>query len=173
MISKLDIKLRTRIPPKATLLQPQPWTSQTPHNLTNLISQSELIKSRITNHLNNSLTQILNNAKHLVNGVAELAHRVIFLLNEIRSLQKANTALNKRRRAKKTRLRQGGVITARDARDELEQRNLGGSVGKEKGGNGGHEGGQRRGQRCCGVCGKPGHNARTCEKGKEESNLSE
>ena len=46
-------------------------------------------------------------------------------------------------------------------------------MGKEKGGNGGHKGGQRRGQRYCGVCGKPGHNIRICEKGKEEGNLSE
>ena len=44
------------------------------------------MKSRITNHLNNSLTQILNNAEHLVNRVAELAYCVIFLLNKIRSL---------------------------------------------------------------------------------------
>ena len=55
-----------------------------------------------------------------MNGVAELAYRAIFLLNEIRSLQKANTALNKRRRAKKTRLRQGGVIITRDVRNKLE-----------------------------------------------------
>ena len=104
MIFKLDIKLRTRIPLKTTLSQPQPWISQIPHNLINLISQSELVKSQITNYLNNSLTQILNNAEHLVNGVAELAYRVIFLLDKIRSLQKANTVLSKRWRIKKTRL---------------------------------------------------------------------
>ena len=46
-------------------------------------------------------------------------------------------------------------------------------MGKEKGGNGGHEGGQRRGQRCYGVYGKPGHNARTYKKGKKKGNLSE
>ena len=43
------------------------------------------MKSRITNYLNNSLTQILNNTEHLVNGVAELAYCAVFLLNKIRS----------------------------------------------------------------------------------------
>ena len=43
------------------------------------------MKSRITNHLNNSPIQILNNTKHLVNGVAELAYCIIFLLNKIQS----------------------------------------------------------------------------------------
>ena len=105
--------------------------------------------------------------------MAELAHRTIFLLNKIQSLQKANTALNKRRRAKKTRLHQGKAITTRDTRNKLEQKNLGRSVGKEKNKNGGHKGGQRQGQRYYSVCGKPGHNVRTCEKGKKKGNLSE
>ena len=54
-------------------------------------------------------------------------------------------ALNKRRKAKKTCLRQEGAITARDAQKELEQKNIGEQLKKEGSGNGGHGEGQRRG----------------------------
>ena len=173
VISKLDIKLRIRTPPKTTLPPTQPWISQTPHNPADLISQSEFIRSRISNHQNNSPTQILTTAKQLADGVAELAHHDILITNELRLLQKANIALNKRRKAKKTRLRQGGAVTARDAQKELEQRNIGEQLEKEGSGNGGHGEGQRRGQRRYGICGKPGHNARTCEEDKKKGNSSE
>ena len=173
VISKLDVKLRIRTPPEATLPPTQPWISQTPHNPADLISQSEFIRSRISNHQNNSPTQILTAAKQLADGVAELAHHDILVTDELRLLQKANVALSKRRRAKKTRLRQGGAITARDAQKELEQRNIGEQLKKEGSGNGGHGEGQRRGQRRCGICGKPGHNARTCEEDKKKGNSSE
>jgi len=38
--------------------------------------------------------------------------------------------------------------------------------------NGGGVGGSRTKIRCCGVCGKPGHNARTCKEAAELSDLS-
>ena len=96
--------------------------------------------------------------------MAELAHRAVLLTDELWSLRKANEALSKRRRAKKTRLRQKEAVIVRDAQEELEQRNVGERLEREGGGSGGHGEGQRRGQRRCGICGKPGHNVRTCEK---------
>ena len=173
VISKLDVKLGTRTPPEATLPQPQPWISQTPHNPTDSISQCEFVKSRISNHQNSSPTQIISAAKQLADGVAELAHRAVLITDELRSLRKANEALSKRRRAKKTRLRQKEAVIVRDAQEELEQRNVGGRLETEGSGNGGHGEGQRRGQRRCGICGKPGHNSRTCEEDREEGSSSE
>ncbi len=41
------------------------------------------------------------------------------LLAEVRTLRAANKALSKRRRAKKTRIRQGGALTIEDAQDVL------------------------------------------------------
>ena len=38
--------------------------------------------------------------------------------------------------------------------------------------NGGNARGPRTGIRCCGVCGKPGHNARTCKEAAESSDSS-
>jgi hypothetical protein len=40
---------------------------------------------------------------------------------ELRTLRAANEALSKRRRAKKNRIRQGGVLTVEDAHDILAQ----------------------------------------------------
>ena len=168
VISKLDVKLGTRTPPEATLPPTQPWTSQTPHNPTESISQSELVKARMSNHQNSSPTQILTAAKQLADGVAELAHGAVLITDELRSLRKANEALSKGRRAKKTRLRQREAVTVRDAQDELEQRGVSGRLEREEGENGSGDRGQRRGQRRCGNCGKTGHNARTCEEDRKE-----
>ena len=168
VISKLDVKLGTRTPPEATLPATQLWTSQTPHNATETISQSEFVISRISSHQNSSPTQILSAAKQLADGAATLALRVTLMSDELRSLRKANESLSKRRRAKKTRLRQGGALSARDAQEELDRRSVGGRLEREEGENGGRETSQRRGQRRCGNCGKTGHNARTCEEDRKE-----
>lgn len=49
-------------------------------------------------------------------------HRVALLEVENSSLRKANGALSKRRRAKKTRVRQGGSLTIQDAQGLLDQK---------------------------------------------------
>ena len=102
--------------------------------------------------------------------MAELAYRAVFIINKLQLLRKVNMALSKRRRAKKTRLRQKQAVTVRDARQEFEQRGVGRQLEREEGESGGREAGQRRGQRRCGNCGKTGHNIRTCEKDREEDN---
>jgi len=59
VISKLDIYIRTPIPP---ILRPGtvlPWLSQTPHNPREATSQSKLIKTRISNHQGSSLISML------------------------------------------------------------------------------------------------------------------
>src|SRR5689334_16658678 len=55
VISKLDVKLRTPSP----LLLPvdaDPWVSQTPHNPTDALSQTTLVKQRIARHQGSSPT---------------------------------------------------------------------------------------------------------------------
>ena len=41
------------------------------------------------------------------------------MIAEVRTLRKTNEALSKRRRAKKTRVRHGGVLTVEEATDIL------------------------------------------------------
>ena len=67
------------------------------------------------------LTPIFKTVASLAKGTELLAHEVTLLQAKIRSLRTANEALSKRRRAKKTRIRQGGVLTVEDAHDILSQ----------------------------------------------------
>ncbi len=84
------------------------------------------------------------------------------LLAEVRTLRKANKALSKRRRAKKTRVRQGGALTIEDAQDVLAQKEAEEQARRDKRSKGGRQNkGQSSGRRC-GTCGKTGYNARTC-----------
>ena len=86
------------------------------------------------------------------------------LQSEVSSLRKANEALSKRRRAKRTRVRLGGSLSVQDATDLLDQKAVGREVVQEIQQDSGSAAGVRTKVRCCGVCGKPGHNARTCQE---------
>jgi hypothetical protein len=84
-------------------------------------------------------------------------------------IYKANEALSKRRIAKKTRVQLGGSLAVQDAKDQLDQKAVDGEAAQEKEQNGSAARGGRTRVRCCGVCGKPGHNARTCQEAAEGS----
>jgi hypothetical protein len=99
-------------------------------------------------------------------------HRLALLEAETSKLRKANEALSKRRRAKKTRVRLGGSLTVQDAEDLLDQKAVDEQVMQENRQGGSRGGGARTKVRCCGVCGKPGHNARTCQEVVESSDSS-
>ena len=58
----------------------------------------------------------------MAKGTKILAHEITLLLAEVRILRVVNKALSKRRRAKKTRVRQGGALTVEDAQDVLAQK---------------------------------------------------
>jgi hypothetical protein len=169
VISKLDVKLRTPTPLSSRAGTPQPWVFQTPHNPREATSQSTLIKTRIANHQNSSPTSMLAAVDQLTKGTMAVMHEVALLRSEVSSLRKANEALSKRRRAKRTRVQLGGSLAVQDAKDLLEQKAVVGEVAQETQLDGGSAGGVRTRVRCCGVCGKPGHNARTCQEVVEES----
>ncbi len=73
---------------------------------------------------------------------------------------------------KKTRVRLGGSLTVQEAQDLLDQKAVGEQVIQEDRQNERGVGGARSKIRCCGVCGKPGHNARTCQEAVESSDSS-
>ena len=169
VLSKLDVKLRTPTPLNSRAATPQPWVFQTPHNPREANSQSTLIKTRIANHQNSSPTSMLTAVDQLTRGTMAVMHEVALLRSEVSSLRKANEALSKRRRAKRTRVQLGGSLAIQDAQDVLGQRAVGGEGAQETQPDGGGAGGGRTKVRCCGVCGKPGHNARTCQEAAEAS----
>jgi hypothetical protein len=172
VLSTLDVKLRTPTPPTSRPSTAQSWVFQTPHNPREAESQSTLIKTRIANHQNSSPTSILGAVDQLTKGTMAMMHQVALLRSEVSSLRKANEALSKRRRAKRTRVQLGGSLTVQDAKDLLDQKAVVGEVVQETQPDSGGTGGVRTKVRCCGVCGKPGHNVRTCQEVAESSDSS-
>ena len=164
VLSKLDVKLRTPTPLNSRAATPQPWVFQTPQNPREATSQSTLIKTRIANHQGSSPTPMLAAVDQLTKGTMAVMHQVALLRSEVSSLRKANEALSKRRRAKRTRVQLGGSLTVQSAQEALGQGDVGGEGVQEMQPEGSGAGGGRTKVRCCGVCGKPGHNSRTCQE---------
>ena len=169
IISKLDVKLRTPTPTGPPSADTDPWVSQTPHNPTEALSQTTLVKDRIACHQGSSPTPIFETVASLAKGTERLAHEVTLLSAEVRTLRAANEALSKRRRAKKTRVRQGGALTVEDAQDVLAQKDAEEQIRRDKHSREGRENEGQSSRRCCGTCGKTGHNARTCQEAVDTS----
>ena len=68
VLSKLDVKIQYQTPLSPSLPASQTWISQTPHNPTETICQSDYLKSRISNHQGSSPTQIFRAANQLADG---------------------------------------------------------------------------------------------------------
>jgi len=98
----------------------------------------------------------------MAKGLEAITHLVTLLIAKNHNLQKANKALSKHRRAKKTRVHQGGALTIEDAYNLLAQKEAEKQVERNRRKNGGSDGeGPATIQRCSN-CGEPGHNTRTC-----------
>lgn len=90
-------------------------------------------------------------------------HEVALLGAENETLREANSSLEKRRKAKKTRLRQGGTLRIGEAQDLLDQKDVDMQLGEETRTRGGCAMRMQPRERRCGTCGNTGHNARTCK----------
>jgi hypothetical protein len=60
----------------------------------------------------------------MVKGITTLMHQIVLMKDRIRDLEEANYTLSKCHREKKTRIRQGGSLTVRDAQDVIDQRDV-------------------------------------------------
>jgi len=130
-----------------------------------------LVKTRIQDHQGSSPTSIFSAVKQMAKGMEAIAHQNTLVMAENYNLRKANEALSKRRRAKKTHVCEGGALTAEDGRDILAQKEVEKQVARERRENWGGDGERLATARRCGNCGKPGHNARTCQVKAEISNV--
>ena len=106
----------------------------------------------------------------LTKGTMAVMHKVALLRSEVSLLCKANEALSKCRRAKKTRVQLGGSLAVQDAKDQLGQKAVGREGAQEMQPDGGGAGGGCTRVQSCGMCGKPGYNACTCQEVAEGSN---
>jgi len=173
VISKLDVKLRTLIPTSPPSANTNLWVSQTPHNPTEALSQTTLVRDRIARHQGSSPTPLFQTVASLAKGTERLAHELTLVNAELRTLRAANEALSKRRRAKKNRIRQGGALTVEDAHNIMAQDEVNEQIRRDR-----RSGGVNREEgistaRRCGTCGKTGHNARTCQEVIDTPSASE
>lgn len=97
-------------------------------------------------------------------GMSKMAHKLVLLEAELQDVRTANEVLSKRRRAKKTRLRQGESLSFQEAEDLAAAEEVNTQINTEVKDNMSRtkEGDLRL--RRCGNCGNSGHNARTCKK---------
>jgi hypothetical protein len=173
VISKLDVKLRTPTPSRPSTADANLWVSQTPHNPTEALSQTTLVRNRIACHQGSSPTPLFETVAALAKGTERMAYEMTLLSAEVRTLRAANEALSKRRRAKKARIRQGGALIVEDAQDILAQEDVDEQVRRDiRTAGGSRKEGQLSGRHCR-ICGKAGHNARTCQKAIDISSSSD
>ena len=173
MISKLDVHLHTPTPSNSRSNTDHECESQTPSNSQQTRSQSTLIKNRISNHQGSSSTPILDAVDQLAKGTEVMAHSLTLMSEQIYTLQDANMALAKRRRALKTRVQQGGALSLEESKAFIASKADGKRLASVEGENGGPSKQAKTISRRCGVCGETGHNARTCSKDAESSSESE
>ncbi|APA13448.1 hypothetical protein SS1G_07940 [Sclerotinia sclerotiorum 1980 UF-70] len=93
VLSKLDIRIHTPTPPPFDL---DLWISQILHNPIEALSQSTLVKSRISRHQSSSFTPIFETVLALAKGTERLAYENTLLSAENHTLRKANEALFER-----------------------------------------------------------------------------
>lgn len=79
-----------------------------------------------------SLIPIFKTVATLAKGIEILVYENRLLATEKRNLRKANEALSRRRRAKKTRIRQGGALTVEDAHDIMAQGEMDAQIHRER-----------------------------------------
>ena len=89
-------------------------------------------------------------------------HQLALLKAENQILRQGIEDLSKRRRAKKTRLRQGGSLSQQEAQELQDDRDIAQQVKQETQASSGRKPREETRGRSCSNCHKTGHNARTC-----------
>jgi hypothetical protein len=164
VISKLDVQLRTPTPPGDNISQAQPWTPKTPRTVTETTSHSEYLERRIRRHHSSSPESILEAMQCLTKAVMKKMHKIELIEAENRELREANAVLSRRKRGKRTRLQDSGNMTVGIGQDQIDQIDVDTQVVAELSRSRGRGKSVGPGVRRCGVCGKTGHNARTCQE---------
>jgi uncharacterized protein YigA (DUF484 family) len=157
------VQLRTPTPPGEVSQPSTPWVSKTPKTANEAQSQSEYLERRIRRHKSSSPESIIEALKPNTKATKAVMHEVVLLRSELRNLRDANEILSRRRRTKRTRLQKGGVMTVQEASQVIDQMDVDTQVAAESSRSGGQGRSARPGGRRCGVCGKVGHNVRTCQ----------
>jgi hypothetical protein len=163
VISQLDIRLSTPTPPTTSSGLPSVWEPKTPHNLVETQSQTTYVKERIVRHQNSSPTSLLSSIDQFAKGATRAIHELVLLREENAALRKANNELSRRRRTKKRRIQEGGSLSLQDAQDLEAQSDINTQLQADLVQSSGRTKSSAPQQRRCRLCGKFGHNVRTCQ----------
>ena len=109
----------------------------------------------------------------LTKGTLQMAHENTLLKKEVALLRETNHILSKRRKTKNKRLQEGGTLTVQEGQDLLAEKEGSGEQSQSTAAGGGRRKRVETKGRRCGVCGKRGHNARTCQEVEETSSEEE
>ena len=93
-----------------------------------------------------------------------MVHEQTLMRRDLAELRDANALLNRRRRTRKRQIRKGVTLTIEQAQGLNNQINATHQLQAETSQNDGRARRTETRARRCGVCGEPGHNARTCQK---------
>jgi hypothetical protein len=163
VVSKLDVQLRTPTPIEEQASLPDPWVPKTPKTVLEATSQSEYLERRIRRHQGSSPASIVDALKSFSKGTKAIMHQIALLKSENQILRQANETLSKRRRAKKTRLRNGGKMTVSEGMGVIDQKDIDAQIVAELSRSSGRGRSALARERRCRTCGKTGHNTRTCQ----------
>ena len=174
VVSKLDVQLRNP-PPIEEIVTSTPWGSKTPNTVLEAEFQFEHLERQIRRHQCSSPEPNLKALKSFSKRTVVIMHELALVKAEVQDLRQANEILSRRRRVKRTRLQKKGVMKVEKGRQAIDQLHVDAQVAVESSRSGSQGRSAQPRKRHCGVCGKPGHNARTCQvvintSGEEYSN---
>ena len=107
----------------------------------------------------------------MVKSMQSVIYKIMLIQDRIYMFEKANRTINKRRKAKKIRIQQRGVLSVQNANALLNIREVDAQLEEEMCMNGCGQGGGRTTVRCCGNCGEPRYNTHICKKDEEMFNV--
>ena len=96
-------------------------------------------------------------------------HELALIRAENLSLRQANEALSKRRKVKKQCIQHTGALNTQELQDLKDQKAANDQLLTESKRSGYRIKKTGKQARCCSICGKSGHNARTCQKAVESA----
>jgi hypothetical protein len=164
VISKLDIQIRTPTPPEEDTGQAQPWTPKTPRTVNGASSHSEYLERRIKRHHSSSPESILEALQSLTKSVMHNMQKTALLEAEVKDLRDQNAILSRTKRVKRSRLQDSGKMTIGNRQSQIDQIDIDMQVAAELSRSGGRGRSEGPKVRHCRICGKAGHNARTCQE---------
>lgn len=100
-------------------------------------------------------------------------HEIVLLRDKVRNLEEANRTLSKRRRAKKTRLRNGGTMKLENRQAEAEEKESIREVEEVRRAESSRKKRVETRERRYRRCGNTGHNARICKEDVDSSSESD